>query len=225
MPFHKISQRRLEEELMAKKFTVSKSLLEKYFGGCAFRGKLYKEWNLKVEYMPKPLRDGIEAHDLIERSLSGEALYDPKTLEPLGSARGIDIAERAHNWAEKNGYEVLDTEVKHLAPLTEDIQLFGVIDLLALDRDGIPVCIDWKTSAKQWTATKIEDGELVVIGATGWQGPIYLTPPAKNDILNPEEWPDKMLYVVIPKTGSVGEFPYYKNEVDDQALLRACQAV
>ena len=209
-----------------KKFTASKSLLEKYFSGCAHRAYLYKRWNMKQEHMPKQLKFGIEVHDLIERGLSGETLYDKKKAEEFeGDAKALERAERALNWVKKSGYEILALEEKHIAPLTDDIQLFGIIDCVALDKEGTPVLIDWKTATSNWTLTKLESGEKVYIGAGGWQGPVYLTVPYESSILRPSAWPDIMKYVVIPTSGTVGVYTYEKNEADDQALLQACQAV
>ena len=209
------------------KFTASKSLLEKYFSGCAHRAYLYKRWNLKKEYMPKPMKFGIEVHDLIERGLNGEQFYDPKAnkLTFKGDARALDRTERAINWAEKAGLDILALEAKHYAHLTDDIALFGVIDCIALDKDQNPVLIDWKTSKSNWTITKNEEGEEVYIGACGWQGPVYLTVPAESSIIRPSAWPTTMKYIVIPEYGTVGEYTYEKNEADDQALIQACQAV
>jgi len=204
MPFHKPEQRNIEEEtFMNKTFTASKSLLEKYYSGCAYRAYLYRQWNLKLQYMPKPLRYGIEVHDLIDKGLSGETLYEKDTLKTKHSASAIDRAERAVNWVEKNGYEVLATEVPHFANLSDEINLFGVIDVVALGRDGVPVLIDWKTSKSLWTPTILASGEVVYIGAQGWQGPIYLTTPVESSILRPSAWPDKMQYIVIPKFDSI----------------------
>lgn len=210
---------------MDKKFTASKSLLEKYFSGCAHRAYLYRMWNLKEAYMPKPLKYGIAVHDIIERGLNKEELYDPKTLESDYTPSEIDRAERALNWVEKNGYEVLGTEVRHLAPLTDEIQLFGIIDCIALDRDGTPVLIDWKTSRDLWRPITLESGDIVFTGSQGWQGPIYLTIPYESSILKPSIWPDKMQYIVLPELSPVGVYDYNKNEVDDQALIAACRIV
>ena len=226
MPFHKPEQRAFEEEtFVSKKFTASKSLLEKYFSGCAHRAYLYKRWNLKPAYMPKPLKYGINVHDLIEKGISGEELYDKETLESDFTPSEIERAERAINWIEKNGYEVLATEVKHLAPLTDEIQLFGVIDVIALDRDGSPVLLDWKTSRALWSPITTEGGEIVYVGSQGWQGPIYLTTPYESSILKPSAWPDKMQYIIIPEFETVGVYDYHKNDTDDQALIQACRVV
>ena len=102
MPFHKAEQRTFEEDTFhMKTFTASKSLLEKYFSGCAHRAYLYRQWNLKPKYMPKPLKFGIEVHDLIEKGIAGENLYDADTLESPHSTAAIQRAERALNWLDK----------------------------------------------------------------------------------------------------------------------------
>ena len=226
MPFHKESQRTYEEAtFVSKTFTASKSLLEKYFSGCAHRAYLYRRWNLKEKYMPKPLKFGIEVHDAIEKAIDGKDLYDKGTLKSEYSGTAIARAERAINWLDKKGWTVLATEVDHFAPLSETINVFGVIDAIAENDKGETILIDWKTAKSLWTPTVLADGSTVYIGAQGWQGAVYLTVPFKSDIVEPSEWPTKMLYVVIPEFETVGAYEYEKNDADDQALIRACEVV
>ena len=191
------------------KFTVSKSSLEKFFSGCPYRYKLYREWNMKDEHMPKALRNGIAVHAAIEDALTGTGEITKKE------------AHRVVNWVEKNGYKILGTEIKHWATLTDEIALFGVIDAIAETRDGETVLIDWKTASSQWTASKTKDGVLVNMNAQGWQGPIYLTPPQESSIIRPSAWPTRMQYVVIPKSGTLGVFDYEMDEKDRQSLITA----
>ena len=203
-------------------FTASKSYLEKFFSGCAYRAFLYRRWNLKKEFMSKPMRFGIAVHGAIETSLRTkkdvmELEWDPVEVDVL------DRAQRAVNWLQKNGYEVIATEVEHIAPLSKTIQLYGIIDCIAKAPSGEIVLIDWKTSKNLWAPLKLEGGEIVYVGAQGWQGPIYLTPPYESAIL--EEWPKKMLYVVIPEGETVEAYSYHKTDADDRALLRACELV
>ena len=226
-PFHKLEQRELETELdigkvnfKRRQYTISKSALEKFFSGCTYRYPLYQKWNLKEEYMPAPLRKGIAAHSAIEKLLSGE--NDGKIADELGAA-ALRVAERAQNWLDKNGYTVLALEVAHIAPLTDEIQLFGVIDCIALNKEDEPVQIDWKTSYKPWTQNLLESGERVYIDAQGWQGAVYLTVPYESDILEVDAWPITMEYVIIPTQGTVAMHPYHKSTPDDQALIAACQ--
>lgn len=200
------------------KFTASKSLLERYYSGCAHQAYLYKLWNLKEDFLPKHMAFGIKVHDLIDQGIKGESLIS-------GDKDALDRAERALNWLEKSKYTILGSEERHFAPLTDDIQVFGIIDLVAVDQDGVPVLIDWKTSSSSWTVTKNEDGESFYLGAMGWQGAMYLTQPYESSILKPSAWPDKMQYVVIPKHGTVGVYDYWKNEEDRQNLIQTCQAV
>ncbi len=222
MPFHKLAQR-LEEISVSKKFdgvTISKSALEKFYSGCAHRYLEYRQWNLKEKYMPAPLKKGIAAHHAIEKLINGG---DVETIAEKHGAIAIGVAERAVNWLEKNDYKVLATEEQHIAPLTKDIQFYGVIDVVAEAPNGDYLLIDWKTSFKPWQIRTLESGEKIYIDAQGWQGPVYLTPPYSSDIIRVEDWPIQMLYVVIPTTGSIGEYPYYKNDHDDEALLRTCR--
>ena len=210
---------------MTRKFTASKSLLEKYFSGCAYRAYLYRQWNLKPKYMPKPLKFGIEVHKAIEEGISGKAIYDDVTLTSEYSATAIARAERAFNWLDKKNYTVLGSEVEHFAYLTSNIDLFGVIDVIAEAPDGEIILIDWKTAKSLWSPTTLANGSTVYIGAQGWQGPVYLTKPKKSDIVDPEAWPTKMLYIVIPEYETVGAYEYEINEADTQALIQACEVV
>lgn len=225
MPFHKPGQQILEITLgkgnfKRRPYTISKSALEKYFSGCTYMYSQYQKWNMKEEYMPAPLRKGIAAHSAIEQLLNGKD--DGKIADELG-VEALEVAERASNWVDKNGYTILALEEHHIAPLTDEIQLFGVIDALAESKEGEPVCIDWKTSYKPWSQSLLESGERVYIDAQGWQGPIYLTPPYESDILEVDAWPLEMEYVIIPKNGTVAPHTYYKNEADDTALIGVCQ--
>jgi CRISPR/Cas system-associated exonuclease Cas4 (RecB family) len=210
MPFHKKWQQ--EEELLTKgsRFTVSKSALEKFFSGCAFRYKLYREWNMKEDKLPPALKNGIDVHQAIEDALTGTGKITR------------DEAKRVVNWVEKNEYTILGTEVRHWAPLTDEIGLFGIIDAIAETRDGEVVLIDWKTANSQWTASRTKDGKLVTINAQSWQGPIYLTPPESSDIMKPSAWPTRMQYIVIPKSGAIGVWDYELTEPDRQQLITAC---
>lgn len=200
------------------KFTASKTLLERYFSGCAHQAHLYKLWNMKEEYLPKHMSFGIKVHNLIHDGINGKALLDKDKT-------AIERADRALNWLEKSKYTVLASEEKHFAPLTDDINLFGIIDLVALDQDGVPVLIDWKTSTSNWSVTKNANGDTFYLGAEGWQGTIYLTQPYESSILKPGAWPDKMQYVVIPRHGTIGVYDYWATEESKQNLIQACKTV
>jgi len=217
-PFHKKWQQELERELdMAKAFTGSKSALEKFFSGCTYRYVLYKQWNMTK--MPPHMRFGIDVHDCIEMSIQGA---DKEKIEKKHKMQVIERTERALNWLEKSEYEVLDTEAKHFAPVTDDINVFGIIDLVARDRDGCPVLIDWKTSRSQWPVTKTVHGELLHIGSKSWQGPVYLTPPFEDKYFG-GEWPTRMEYVIIPEHGTVQNVPYHINDADVVWLTTSLQ--
>ena len=201
---------------MENKFTVSKSYMEKYFSGCAYRAYLYRRWSLKQQYMSPALKYGIAVHETIKGLIEKKA--DPDTPEAVR-----ERAQRAFNWLEKTGHEVLATEARHLAPISELSQVFGIIDVIARNPKGEVVLIDWKTSRNLWSVTTTEEGELVYVGTRGWQGPIYLTIPYESDIISIEEWPTRMLYVVLPETGGVEAYEYNKNPEDVKALANAIE--
>ena len=165
--------------------------------------------------MSPAMRHGIAVHKAIDSVIKKTGLQVDTPLTQ---------AERALNWLDKKGYEVLGSEIKHLAPIAEDMQVFGIIDALVRECPGGRVlAIDWKTSRSLWTVTQSTDGEFYYIGTKGWQGPIYLTTPYESDIVSLQEWPTTMIYVVITEAGGVESYEYHKNLIDDKALANALE--
>ncbi|MEK7178158.1 MAG: hypothetical protein AAB721_00665, partial [Patescibacteria group bacterium] len=189
---------------MSKPFTISKSALEQFLSGCPARYQFYKKYNLA--HMPPALDFGIKVHKMIEQGLPNPHTT-PEDLD------AVEIAERLLNLIEKAGYKILAQEVQHIAPLTDDIQLFSVIDAIAELNDE-PVLIDFKTGARLWKKWKTMHGELVVPKAMGFQGTIYLTPPrpgTTSDHWGEGVWPDQMHFLMAPKEGPTHIYKYYTN--------------
>ena len=190
-------------------FTISNSALNQFFGGCPARHEFFRRYSMKPKFMPKHLKFGIAVHEAIEKDIPKETADDARIT-----------AERLLNLADKNGYQILATEIRHLANLTDEIDVFGIIDALALGPDGNPVLLDWKTSSYPWEATTLETGELVTMKAMGWQGTIYLLEPYKMPI-EWKGWPEELHYLIAPTNGGASIHKYYWRNEDYDNLVRA----
>jgi hypothetical protein len=198
----------------SNKFTLSKSALDQFMSGCPAKYTFYQKWNLAK--MPPALDFGIRVHKMMQ-----EGLPNPHT--PAQDLEAVEIAERLLNLVEKAGYRILAQEVKHIAPRTDDIQMFALIDAIA-ELDGEPVLVDFKTGARLWKKWKTMHGEIVTPKAAGFQGTIYLTPPypgSTSDHWGAGIWPNEMHFLMAPKEGPTHIYKYYTNEADKQNLIRA----
>ncbi len=126
----------------------------------------------------------------------------------------LEVASKLLRMVKKLGYKIIDQEISHFAPLTDDIWVAGRIDAVA-ELDGETVLIDFKTGANGWKRRKLETGEIVYFQALSNQGTIYLTPPA-----GVKDWPIEMHYLHAPNNGVTKVHPYYQNEDDRQNLIR-----
>ena len=161
---------------------------------------------------------GIRVHKMLE-----DGLPNPHT--PPADLDAAEIAERLLNLVEKAGYKILAQEVKHLAPLTADIQVFGLIDAIA-ELDGEPVLIDFKTGARQWKKWRTEEGEVFVHQPLAFWVFIIFPPPypdSTSDYWKGEVWPSEMHYLLAPTEGPTTIYKYYESDEDKQNLIRACQ--
>ena len=197
------------------KLTVSASALNQFMSGCPARYTFYQKFNMVK--VPPAMDFGIRVHRMLESGL-------PNPHTTPADLDAAEIAERLLNLVEKAGYKILEQEVRHIAPLTADIQVFGIIDAIA-ELDGEPVLIDFKTGARQWKKWKTEDGEVFVPKALGFQGPIYLTPPnlgSTSDYWKGKVWPGELHYLLAPNDGPTTIYHYYDSVEDRQNLIRAC---
>ena len=193
--------------------TVSNTALQQFMSGCTYKYALYKKYTRKK--MSRPMKFGIEVHELLSEGIP---------VDPTNDLLAWERAKTLELMADKLGYVILDREVKHIAPLTKDIQVFGVIDVLA-ELDGVPVLIDWKTAARTWKTIKTERGEVVVPKAAGFQGPIYLTTPHPGSTSDywggGGVWPSELHYLLAPTTGTTKRYKYYEEDVGRQNLIQA----
>ncbi len=201
---------------MSKKLTVSYSALSAYFSGCNAQYPWYTQYNVKKT--PAWFVFGNEFHGYME--------HDEVPAKAKGKA--ADLARRTFEYLDKQGYTLLEqAETKHLARLTSTIDVYGKIDRWAIDPDGVPVVIDWKTAKSPWSTLKRIDGgkRHASPQAMSWQGTLYTIDPYDED---PDifPWPDITDFVVAPKDGGkIRVHRYYQTEKDVQNLIAAAQTV
>lgn len=201
---------------MGDKITISNSKLSQFLSGCPAKAVFYKKYNMKK--MPPALDFGIKVHSMVEAGL-------PNPHPEAQDFAVHETAERLLNLVDKAGYTILAQEVRHIAPLTKDIDVFGIIDAIA-ELDGEPVLLDFKTGARAWQKRKLASGEVVVPKAMGFQGSIYLTPPypeSTSDYWEGEVWPNELHYLLAPKTGTTQVYKFYEDVWARQNLIHAAQ--
>ena len=191
--------------------TLSKTSIEKFMSGCPYQFPLYKKYTR--EKMSRAEQFGIDVHKMLERGLPN----------PPEETATYEIAHKLQTMTNNLGYKIIDREVKHFAPLTDGIQVFGYIDAVA-ELDGEPVLIDYKTGGRAWKKIKTLTGEVFVPKAIGYQGPIYLTPPYEDKYLG-GEWAGELHYLYAPNNGVTKVHKYYKNDADDDNLERTCMII
>jgi len=185
------------------KFTISHSGLRQFFSGCPAKYPFYQKYKLTL--LPSYYTFGLEVHRLVEEGLTKPHEVDYRVYE---------VASKMLRMVKKLGYKIIDQEIDHYAPLTDDIWVAGRIDAVA-ELDGDTVLLDFKTSANGWKTRKLETGEIVTFQALGTQGTIYLTPP-----LGVTDWPLEMHYLLAPTDGKTAVHKYYYNEPDRQNLIQ-----
>ncbi len=198
---------------MSKPLVLSKTSMDQFFSGCNFRFPLYKKYT-RVKQSPAE-KKGILVHKMLEDGIPSQP--QPEYFDAYETA--IKLDKMINNL----GYKIIDREVKHIAQLTDEIQLFGYIDVVA-ELDGEPILVDYKTGGRPWKETKTIHGEIVVAKARGFQGPIYLTPPIVDEYFG-GEWAGRMDYLYAPNQGVTKVYSYYSNEADHQNLIRAATMI
>ena len=204
---------------MSKPITLSKTSIEQFMSGCNYKYPLYKKYTMKK--MSPAMQFGIDVHQMLEEGVPQFANEDTIDI------RVYEIAQKLETMTNKLGYHILDREVKHIAPLTKDIQVFGIIDVVA-ELDGEPVLIDYKTAAQTWKTVTTQEGELIVPKAVGFQGPIYLTTPyagSSSDYWGDGLWPGELHYLLAPTNGLTKVHKYYDNATDRENLLQAARQI
>jgi hypothetical protein len=186
--------------------TISKTALETYLSGCSWRYQLYKRYT-RLKVSPAETF-GIAVHQVMQHG----------PTESIGSIVDANVYETARKLSvleNKRGYKIIEREVKHIAPLCEGIQVFGIIDAVA-ELDGVPVLLDYKTSSRSWKEVTGAGGEIIVAKSRGFQGPIYLTPSR-------EGWAKQLHYLIAPENGVTAVHIFSENDADRRNLIQAAQ--
>jgi CRISPR/Cas system-associated exonuclease Cas4 (RecB family) len=179
--------------------------------GCPYKFPLYKKYTR--ESLSKAEKFGIEVHKMMERGLPN----------PPEITDAYEIAYKLQTMTNNLGYKIIDREVTHIAPLTEGIQVFGIIDAVA-ELDGEPILIDYKTGARKWADVKTIHGELITPKSVGYQGPVYLTRPYEDKYFG-GEWAGELHYLLAPNNGVTQVYKYHQNDTDDQNLIRTAKII
>lgn len=125
-------------------------------------------------------------------------------------------------------------EKKYVHRLLPGIDYVCKIDMLAIDYDGVPVVVDWKsTMGNGWKQIAVNVDESVTPQRLAFQSISYLiTPPkrVRDAIGLPlNGWPKKLYYIVGPARGPCQIYPYeWKDEDYDNfktALQMAATAI
>lgn len=196
---------------------ISPTALSQFLSGCPAKLAFYRTHKMKERYLPKALRFGIEVHTLVEKGIPTDfGAYG-------GDLDAVEVATKMIKVLENLNYEILAREVWHHAPLTEDIEVVGKIDIVARTKHGIPVLMDLKTSARAWKTIKQNTGEIRVPKAETFQAPLYLTMPYENPYFDDDEWPQQLDYLVAPRDGVTKIYSFYENEEARSNLITACE--
>lgn len=198
---------------------ISPTALGQFLSGCPRKAAFYKDWKMKEKYLPAPLKFGIEVHKLVEEGLPDDIF---EYANEGGNVLAAEIARKMVKVLEKQGYEILDREVWHLAQLTNKIEVVGKIDIVARDAQGTPVLVDLKTGARQWAKLKQTSGEIRIPKSETFQAPMYLTKPYKDPYFD-GEWPQQLEYLMVPKDGKTKIHTFYENEDARANVIEACE--
>lgn len=195
---------------------ISPTALSQFLSGCPGKLPFYRDYKMAERYTPAHLRFGSEVHKLLETGLPDDI------MKYNGNVLAAEVARKMIMILEKKGYEILAREVWHHAPLTDNIEVVGKIDIVARDADGVPVLVDAKTGGRQWKPLTTENGELIVPKAQTFQAPMYLTPPYEDQWFG-GEWPERLDYLMVPNDGATKIHTFYENTEVRENLIQACE--
>lgn len=105
------------------------------------------------------------------------------------------------------------TQVFPLDPPYDDILFERRIDALGVDKNGIPVIIDWKTSRSGWGKLE-KPTSLYSLQTVGY----FLKPPEATmkelqELTGWEDpWPTRMMYMVVSRAGQVKPYTISKSD-------------
>lgn len=154
----------------------------------------------------RELQDGIDAHALVAKQTNALAV-SPRAA--LFAARFVRMEQ---------GYTMYDWREQYQRVTWAGITFRRIIDAGGEISYGDPVLIDYKTATWPW-----ETKGGMTAKASGFQGTIYLLPPA--DLGPFTRWPEMMDYLVAPERGQDQIFTYMRNEADESNLVDAVAMV
>jgi len=197
------------------RFTASYSALQQFFSDCQARYTFYVNWNT-VKISPWFVF-GNKVHKFMEERTPAHDTED--------DFEAWRLADKLWDFVESKGYKLTgEPEIKHFAPLTDDIDVFGKIDRLAIAPDGALVVIDWKTAKSPWSSLKRVHGgtEHVTPQSLTWQAELYLQKPYGWE----EPWAEYAEFIVAPKDGGPVRTHRYQSTPEARAnLVLACEAL
>jgi CRISPR/Cas system-associated exonuclease Cas4 (RecB family) len=193
---------------------ISPTALQQFLSGCPGKLQFFQSHKLKEQYLPAPMRFGIEVHKYVEKGL-------PKNYGVGMNVLAVEVARKMIKVLDNQEYDIIAREIWHHARLTDDIEVVGKIDIVARDKDGTPVLVDLKSGARQWGKIKQETGEIRIPKSETFQAPIYLTPPIEDKYFD-GEWPERLDYLVVPTDGATKIHSFYENAEARANLIEAC---
>jgi len=153
------------------------------------------------------LQMGLDTHEI----MSGEKPIKDASNQFVRAMAGSlqDLCESLH-------ITTVATEITQVFPLDppyEDILFERRIDALGIDKNGIPIIIDWKTSRNGWGKAD-KPASMYSLQTVGY----FLKPP--EYIMNELEeatgwddpWPTKMMYMVVSRAGQAKPYTITKGE-------------
>ena len=167
----------LYHDQQGKEVQLSASALD-YFFSCP--GKLLMSSSYDPVEMSQPLVDGIHTH----RLLAGESV-------PEASEAAVGYYESLFELAATYEIDVAAHEVEQVFQLEEGLWYKRIIDGVGTWQ-GLPVLIDWKTSAKgPWPYFRGDNRRKIIPKSLTFQAVSYLIPPPDEEIqrLGLASWP------------------------------------
>lgn len=186
---------------------LSASSLQRWYdSGCP------AQWNYERKYRTKEVHPiaarGIDVHALLEGSKKESDIEDKFTLQ---------LYDKLLQARQLLGLTILATEVRQQFEIVPGVTWTRILDVIATDRKGEPLILDYKTAGAAWKQT----GQGIIPRAEGFQTPSYMYPPPKG-VWKETKWPKQMLYLIAPFRGQV-QFIYVK-EYDKRNFLDAVKS-
>jgi len=142
---------------------------------------------MRPKELPSYLRVGKDVHAILE----GKRVRSQNVQVDLHVVRLLEF------W-KLHGFRLAGTKAKAIevlqeVPIGKDIRIVRKLDRLAIDEEGTPVLVDWKTASSQWESL-IGHSDIVPKSLT-FQTACYLIPP--EDIAPYKKaWPTELDFIV-----------------------------